>query len=192
MEPSADATPRLAGYEYIANLFIARFTDAILPYAAADGTTRGNIKVAVPAIIFGWGLHWAIVNVDLGLGFHPMTLAFWVAVAFVALALFLLVLRHWFVKSMQATQRELTQLSFFAEAAAGGTSAGTGAMEALLDNKADPNQGRGDGITALYMAASRGHAGAVQLLLDRNAHPEQAMTDEHARVPLHAASQVHL
>ncbi len=62
------------------------------------------------------------------------------------------------------------------------------AVQALLAGGADPNPARGDGMTALHMAALEGHADVVASLLKAGAEVG-ATTRIGAYTPLHLASQ---
>ena len=62
------------------------------------------------------------------------------------------------------------------------------AVQALLAGGADPNLARGDGMTALHMAALEGHASVVSVLLGAGAEVG-ATTRIGAYTPLHLASQ---
>lgn len=61
-------------------------------------------------------------------------------------------------------------------------------VRAALDAGADPSAARGDGLTALHLAADAGHAEVAALLLDRGA-PTDATTRIGAYTPLHLAAR---
>lgn len=58
-------------------------------------------------------------------------------------------------------------------------------LEQLIEAKADVNQARTDGETALHRAAAKGHTDAVYMLLE--AHADIAARDNCQRTPLHNA-----
>ena len=62
------------------------------------------------------------------------------------------------------------------------------AVRALLEAGADPNVARGDGLTALHIAAGRGNLDIVRLLMGAEARVD-ATTRLGAYTPLHLASQ---
>ncbi len=60
------------------------------------------------------------------------------------------------------------------------------AVRALLDDGADPNAARGDGLTALHLAAREGHAEIVDLLIGAGAETDATTRIGHF-TPLHLA-----
>ena len=62
------------------------------------------------------------------------------------------------------------------------------AVRSLLDQGADVNAARGDGMTALHRAAERGHAEVAELLIAASANVE-AKTRIGSYTPLHLGSR---
>ena len=62
------------------------------------------------------------------------------------------------------------------------------AVRSLLDGGADPNEAHGDGLTALHIAAERGHVGIAELLIDAGAEVG-AKTRIGSYTPLHLAGR---